>query len=200
MDYSRLLQKVILDMARHIPDFQNIKPSRILVSSTPSRGPDKKGLWACILPLRFENGKKVKFERSGSTVRRYSIQLPAMRAIHPTPGEHFLYFMYVSTPRFYKLSLDEKLETLIHELYHINPEFNGDLRRFPNTKYMHGSSIRTYDQYVRKLKKYYLQKTRAKNLLSTLSLSQRSLLRANAQVEFPRYKEPEQNIVQVNRR
>ena len=108
--------------------------------------------------------------------------------------------MYVSTPRFYKLTLDEKLDTLIHELYHINSEFNGDLRRFVGSKYMHGTSIRMYDQYVRKLKKFYLQKTHARKLLKKLAMTQRTLLQTHTTIEFPRYKEPEQSITRVNRR
>ncbi|MDC1142544.1 hypothetical protein OAU50_05600 [Planctomycetota bacterium] len=32
----------------------------------------------------------------------------------------------------------ERLNTLIHELYHISPHFNGDLRRFPGRNEYHG--------------------------------------------------------------
>ncbi len=43
-------------------------------------------------------------------------------------------------PRFMdELSLREKIETAMHELYHISPQFNGDVRRFPGRNWQHGS-------------------------------------------------------------
>lgn len=192
MNYADILQKVLKDLIRHISDFSNIDPSRILVSSTPSRSHDKRGMWACILPMRFENGKKVKFERYGKTQLKISIKLAtqSIRRIHPAPKEHFLYFMYISIPRFYNLTLNEKLETLIHELYHISPNFDGDLRRFPGHSYMHGSSLKLYDKAVRDLKSRYLRRSRAHTLLETLSLSQTGLHRKFPGLIFPRFKEP----------
>ena len=34
-------------------------------------------------------------------------------------------------PRFCDQSLDEKLSTVMHELWHISPAFDGDIRRLP---------------------------------------------------------------------
>lgn len=199
MNYADILQNILNDMIRHIPDFGNIEPSRILISSTPSRTPDKRGMWACVLPMRFENGKKIKFERYGKTRLKVSITLPtnSIRKIHPAPKEHFLYFMYISTPRFYSLTLNEKVETLIHELYHINPDFDGDLRRFRGCTYMHGPSLSAFDKKVRELKHRYLKRTRAKRLLDTLRLTPAGLSRTYPDLVFPRFKEPEEHVSTV---
>ena len=38
-----------------------------------------------------------------------------------------LYLLSFYLPRFLKLPWREKLATVIHELWHVNPQFNGDL-------------------------------------------------------------------------
>jgi len=40
------------------------------------------------------------------------------------------------------------LQTLIHELYHISPQFNGDLRRFPGRNEFHGNRYADFDGVV----------------------------------------------------
>jgi hypothetical protein len=51
------------------------------------------------------------------------------------------------------VDLLEKLTTVIHELWHISPAFNGDIRRFPGRCYAHSGSKKKYDdameQYAR---------------------------------------------------
>jgi predicted metallopeptidase len=59
-------------------------------------------------------------------------------------------------PKFANLPFDAKLNTIIHELYHISPDFNGDIRRFPGPKYAHGYSLKKYAERVVSLKKRYI--------------------------------------------
>jgi hypothetical protein len=66
-------------------------------------------------------------------------------------GREMLYVIYFLVPRFLDLPLREKLITVFHELYHISPAFDGDIRRFPGRNYAHGSSTKRYNAYMAKL-------------------------------------------------
>jgi len=71
-------------------------------------------------------------------------------------GEEMLYILTFYLPRFLNLSLDEKLVTVFHELYHISPAFDGDIRRFSGTCYMHTGSQADYDRQMAVYAKEYL--------------------------------------------
>jgi hypothetical protein len=83
-------------------------------------------------------------------------------------GMDILYVVYFLIPRFLNLSFREKLITLFHELYHISPEFNGDIRRFPGKNYAHGSSTKRYNAYMATLVDSYLEKLETKSLMAFL--------------------------------
>ena len=44
-------------------------------------------------------------------------------------GREMLYLVTFCLPRFLDQNFDDKFVTLFHELYHISPAFDGDLRR-----------------------------------------------------------------------
>jgi hypothetical protein len=68
----------------------------------------------------------------------------------------FLYLVTFCLPRFLDQKFDDKLITLFHELYHISPGFDGDLRRHQGRYALHTGSQRHYDQYMATLKRKYL--------------------------------------------
>ncbi len=49
-----------------------------------------------------------------------------------------LYLMTFFFPRFFLLNSRERMETLVHELYHLHPQFDGRLRKFPRPHIYHG--------------------------------------------------------------
>lgn len=59
-----------------------------------------------------------------------------------------LYLLSFYLPRFLELPWREKLATVIHELWHVGPEFDGDLRRHAGRCYAHTHSQRKYDEHV----------------------------------------------------
>ena len=78
------------------------------------------GLQASLTPLRFEHGATTG--QRGS--RRYSCQ-----PVLDHNGLEYFYILSFYLPRFLNHSVEEKLSTLLHELWHISPAFDGDLRR-----------------------------------------------------------------------
>ncbi len=67
--------------------------------------------------------------------------------------------------------LEEKLITVFHELYHISPRFNGDIRRFSGACYMHTGSQKGYDQQMAIFAREYLEMQIPEDLLGFLRLS-----------------------------
>ena len=121
---------------------------RVAVGFTQTRNTSSYGVYASLTPLRFEGGKQFRFNHG----KQWEIQ----RLPHESGDGDYLYILYVSVPRFMDLELSMKLETIVHELYHIGPKFDGDLRRFKGRCYAHGSSAKEFDAVVRQLRKVWL--------------------------------------------
>jgi hypothetical protein len=67
-----------------------------------------------------------------------------------------LYIVTFCLPRFLDLDFDEKFVTIFHELYHISPTFDGDLRRHGGRYCVHSRSQRQYDNHMAHLARVYL--------------------------------------------
>ena len=72
-------------------------------------------------------------------------------------GTHeFLYLLTFCLPRYLDQDFDQKLVTLFHELYHIGPAFDGDLRRHKGRCAFHTHSKRKYDEHMVEYAREYL--------------------------------------------
>ena len=131
---------------RH-PEFQHVNMSRVPVTFAQTRSPVEWGIQARLTPLRFEGGSKVE-RRKG---RLWTVQ----KVIHG--GQEALYLLTFFLPRFLNLPFDEKIVTVFHELYHISPEFNGDIRRFGGACYVHTGSQKNYDRQMGVFAQQYLR-------------------------------------------
>jgi len=130
------MHRLIRVIVERSSEFAHIDVDRILVSLTSARNNSSYGLYAKLAPLRFEGGMRDKRVR-GVTYRMPRIEMN---------GHDILYIVYFCMPRFQDQSLRNKFATIFHELYHISPEFNGDLRRFDGRNAIHGSSSKRYDE------------------------------------------------------
>jgi len=88
-----------------------------------------------------------------------------------------LYILTFYLPRFLNQSFEEKLVTVFHELYHISPEFNGDIRRFGGACYMHTGSQKNYDRQMAVYAREYLDMSPPDQLWGFLMLDFRQLRR-----------------------
>ena len=145
-DYSLQMKKLIEDISCRCLAFQDIDVRRILIGVSRARTRRKHGLQAKIVPLKFENGEQ-DMGQGGEYYRMPEV-------VHN--GLEILYIIYFCLPRFQDLSFDDKIKTVFHELYHINPAFNGDIRRFPGRFYQHSWSEKEYDRVVAQLAEDYL--------------------------------------------
>ena len=83
-------------------------------------------------------------------------------------GREALYILTFFLPRFLNLSFEEKLVTVFHELYHISPQFNGDIRRFGGACYMHTGSQKSYDRQMAVFADQYLKMQVSEDLVRFL--------------------------------
>jgi hypothetical protein len=104
------------------------------------------GLQAKLTPLRFRDGGLVTQRRG----QNWTIQ-------RCFAGEvEMLYILTFYLPRFQEQTFREKLITVMHELFHISPRFNGDIRRLPGHYHVHSHSQKEFDEQMGLLVEDYL--------------------------------------------
>ena len=82
-----------------------------------------------------------------------------------------LYLLSFYMPRFQNLSFREKLVTILHEMWHISPSFDGDLRRLPGRCYVHSRSEKEYDAAMAVLADRWLADSPPDHVYNFLKLS-----------------------------
>ncbi len=147
-DYTAAISKVCEDICFRVPELGHIDMSRVAISFSQTKHSAPFGVFATTTPLRFKFGE-TRMHMKG---KDWMVQ----RCVR-NDGVEYLYILYFYVPRFIELKLSDKLETIVHELYHVSPEFNGDLRRFQGRCFAHGSSQKQYDAVVRKFVDVWLK-------------------------------------------
>lgn len=141
-DFTLHIRRVCDDMVTRLEQLHHIDMSRVAVSFSQTRRAGTLGMFASLTPLRFAGGKPYVVRRK----RRWGIQ----RVCSPE-GREMLYVLNFYLPRFLDLPFREKLATTMHELWHVGPKFDGDVRRFGGRCFAHGSSQKRYDAQVERL-------------------------------------------------
>ena len=145
-DFTTHIRRVCVDAVARCPAFAHIDPSAVLVTAIPARNRSPYGLQARVTPMRFRDGATVRrVRRTDYRVQRYFVD-----------GREVLYLVSFSLPRFLELPYVEKLVTVFHELYHIGPRFDGDLRRHAGRCEVHTGSKVAYDARMATLVRGYL--------------------------------------------
>ena len=146
MNVTKKLTAVCVDVCQRCPAFAHIDMSRIRVTFTPSRNRSQYGLQAKLTPLKLKGGSQ-ESERRG---RRFRVQQFLVDEVE------LLYLVTFVLPRFLDRPFEDKLVTIFHELYHIGPAFDGDLRRHEGRYQFHSHSQREYDQHMAHSARQYL--------------------------------------------
>ena len=149
-------------MAQRVSQLSHIDVARIGFSFSQTRSRSQYGTWASITPLRFEGGAETVVRRG----RRMRIE----RIVGRT-GVEYIYIFRAYLPRLWDLPFEEKLQTIVHELLHISPEFNGDIRRFGGRCYAHGANQKHFDACAAALGQRWRHLGAPETLLTPLRLS-----------------------------
>lgn len=150
------IERIIADLCARLPDFAHIDPARLLVCVSRARNRSREGTFAKIVPMRFPNGTPFH------TVKGQCYALPQI----PAPQGEILYLIYLYVPRFFEQPFERRVLTLVHELYHIAPAFDGTIRKFGGRA--HGASREQFNARLQPLVQAYLTEQVAANGLHTL--------------------------------
>jgi hypothetical protein len=153
----------------------------VAISVTQARKNISHGMLASLTPLRFECGRQTML-RAGRHFRMERVLRP--------DGEEYLYLLTFYLPRFLNHAFEEKLTTVLHELWHISPRFDGDLRRHRGRCYAHGPSQRAYDAHAAALARQWLALDPPFHLYSFLQCSFEDLQREHGSVTGQRVRAP----------
>jgi hypothetical protein len=159
-DFSENMRRLCADVAARCPELRHIDASRLLIGMTQARSGRAHGLQARVTPLRFHGGQLQRRRRGV----RYQVQR------YFVDGREMLYLVTFCLPRFLDQDFDDKFITLFHELYHISPAFEGDLRRHEGRYELHSHSKRDYDAHMAGLARAYLSNGADRQLHAFLRL------------------------------
>ena len=145
-DFTRAMRALCEDCCSTLPEFAHVDMGRVAVTFAQAKKRVPHGLQAKLTPLRFEGGASVTTKRG--------VRFAAPK-LHDGRRE-LLYVLTFYLPRFLDHPAKEKLTTVLHELQHISPAFDGDIRRFPGRCYAHTGSQAEYDAEMATLADRYL--------------------------------------------
>jgi predicted metallopeptidase len=145
-DFTGHVQRLCGNLVARCATLAHVDVQRLLFVVAQARTARPHGLQARVTPLRFPGGRLTQHRRGVTyQVQRY------FRGSH-----EYLYLVTFLLPRFLNQTFEEKLITLVHELYHISPAFDGDLRRHDGRYSLHTHSKCGYDRHMARLVEDYL--------------------------------------------
>src|SRR3954447_14339587 len=141
-DFTLHVRRVCDDMVARLPELAHIDLSRVAVTYCQARKAVPHGMFASLTPLRFAGG-------AATTIRRGRPHV--VERVCDASGYELLYILSFYLPRFQNLEFREKLITVLHELWHISPDFSGDIRRHNGRYHAHTHSQAEYDEEMGRL-------------------------------------------------
>ena len=161
-DITAFMRRLCADMVARLPELSHIRLSQVAIAFSQVRKSGQYGIFASLTPLRFQHGALERIRRG----RRYRVQ-----RLLGDDGREMLYILTFYLPRFLDLDFREKLITIFHELWHISPEFNGDIRRHSGRCHVHTHSQAQYDEEMGRLADRWLAQAPAESLWGDLRYS-----------------------------
>jgi hypothetical protein len=146
-NFTHHMRQLCDQLVTTLPELAHIRLDQVAIGYSQARKAVSHGLQATLTPMRFEAGSLFT-TRHG---RRYRVQ-----QFVNTAGDEVLYILTFYLPRLLDQPFSEKLITVLHELWHISPDFNGDIRRHPGRCYAHTKSEREYDRAMARLAQRWL--------------------------------------------
>ena len=172
-DLTTRVRLVCADMVARLPELSHIDLQRVAISFSRARSRGRFGLYASLTPLRFAGGERTQQRRG----RTFTVQ----RVVDGS-GREMLYILRLCVPRFLDLPFHEKLVTILHELWHIGPAFDGDIRRHAGRCFAHTHSQRQYDAEMSKLADRWLATRPDESLVAFLRLNFEALIRSHGRI------------------
>lgn len=157
------VKRLVRDVAARIPELSHVRAGRILVVAGEARRASR----ATIRPAHFKESRA----RSGTGARRK----PLIRV----KGRKILYVVTLRPLWFRASTAEERIATILHELYHCSLRFDGTLHRGRRHERL---PLASYNRKIRSLLDRYLAEA-ADEVLSPFSAS--GLVNARMWLERP---------------
>ncbi len=141
LDLTDGLRIAAQDMINRIPDLQHIKLERVHFAVFFTRKASRTLTYARCYPL----------SREIKTKGRRSFKLSKVLTNSNLEARYLLAFAW---ERYWEMTPRDRLETLVHELYHIGPKFDGEARAFA-TGGWHGQGRVWFDKIIHNLCEKY---------------------------------------------
>lgn len=180
-DLTLHLRRLCEDMVQRLDELSHVDMSRLAVTFAQARRATSYGIFASLTPLRFQGGEL-------TTIRRGRPH--AIERVRDHDGREMLYILSVYLPRFQNLDFREKLITVLHELWHISPRFDGDIRRHEGRYHAHTHSQAEYDREMGRLADRWLASDPPESLYAFLRDDFRQLLARHGKIVGIRLRRP----------
>jgi predicted metallopeptidase len=141
VDLTAGLRAAAEDIVARVPELGHIDLERVHFAVFYSRHAKRILTFARCYPLPIGTRKR----------GRYTYRLETVNTEY---GKKARYIVAFAWERFWGLSPRDRLETLVHELFHISPAFDGTLRQFGDK--VHGKGLEWFDTIVYALSELYL--------------------------------------------
>jgi hypothetical protein len=168
-------------MVARVEELAHIDLDRVAIRYCQTRKAVSHGIQASLTPLRFQEGSLYTTRRR----RKWTIE-----RLTDASGREMLYLLSFYLPRFQQLPFEEKLITVFHELWHIGPAFDGDIRRLPGRCHVHSARQCEYDAEMKKLADKWLALDPPRALHDFLHLDFRQLAQTHGGVYGLRIRTP----------
>ena len=180
LNLSDTLTLIIHEIIKQTEEFRLFDINKILVCCSSNRAGGRGGIYGKLVPLRFENGSGIIKHRG----IYYTIPKVFLN------NTEILYIIYFYMPKFFDLSAEGKIDVIFHELYHINPGFNGDIRRMGNFKKAHGHSKKNFDEQYKEFSDEFYKYIRNTPFHDFLEMNSNDLKKTFSKVTWRRIKTP----------
>lgn len=116
INYTQHIEQVCIDICKKVPQLKHIDPTRIAYSVAYGRKNARFRRVAAMVGCK---------PKPGSLAEQLGIKPQRLK----TPANKIASYMFrIYFPSFFKESFEQKIDTLIHELWHIGVKFDGSLR------------------------------------------------------------------------
>jgi len=181
LDFTSRIRTLCEDIVARLDQLRHIDMSRVAVGFAQTRSAGRMGLHATLTPLRFPGGQLHIYRRT---------QRWGMQRLYAPDGRDMLYLLDFYLPRYLDLPFREKLTTVLHELWHIGPRFDGDTRRLAGRCHAHGHSKQQYDAHAETLTDHWLALNPPGELYDFLQHNFAELTARHGRVFGKRYPKP----------